>query len=367
MSEESKSKEESRSIDVISSEYDPYDQYEAISNVLHPDIIKDITIVTMIRVPAHLGTGRIGVILGCYSHDPNINIEVHENGRARFYWNNGEINLFGSKNLVDGKKHILGFIRNTTKKYIAIYLDGKLEAIVNRCGADKQFKANPLKFGRDYRSPELAFQGDILRLNMWRKAFTDKDIECMTDVWKNIECSVDKQRTFEVERFAVQRKNKLAVKSFTVISLVRICAKQLNVSNQQRIGVILGNYPKTQNCNFEIYTNGVTRLWWNNGQVDLHGKRNLIDNKKHCVIFMRDTTNGTISIYVDGQLDASTNQGDWHKKSSDLDQGTNLLVGRDHRNEGMAFKGDILRINAYHTAFSRQEIHAITRQWLLID
>ena len=118
---------------------------------------------TIIRVPSNGGSDRIGVILGTHPNPPNINIEIHRNGKLRFYWNN-EIDLYGKSNLIDGKKHIIAFVRDSKANEIRIYLDGKLEIKTNKCGTDKIIDTKCFLFGRDYRNESVAFKEDILRM-----------------------------------------------------------------------------------------------------------------------------------------------------------------------------------------------------------
>jgi len=46
----------------------------------------------------------------------------------------------------------------------------------------------------------------------------------------------------------------------------------------ERVGVILGNYNSAPNTNWEIDNSGEMRIWWNNGQLDLHGTSDLRDD-----------------------------------------------------------------------------------------
>eukprot|EP01084_Bolivina_argentea_P172246 298395_1 len=192
-----------------------------IYNYLSNEIIKDLTIMTIIRIPSTITNRnhRIGVIIGTYPHAPNINVEVHRNGKLRYFWNNGEIDLYGASNLVDDKKHIIGFVRDTIKNEILIYLDGKLEIKINKCGTDMIINTKCFLFGRDYRNESMAFRGDILRINVWYEAMSLNDIINIGNEWNENEYILEKQKQFELN---IKANNNIILNNFTVIALIKI-------------------------------------------------------------------------------------------------------------------------------------------------
>ena len=108
-----------------------------------------------------------------------------------------------------------------------------------------------------------------------------------------------------------------------------------------RVGVIFGNYNLDEpQVNFELHGNGQVRFFWNGGQVDIKGSTDLRDGKEHVVAFERNR-NETM-VLVDGKVEATGAAG------SDIPRrkyGT--WIGHDWREGGMAFRGDILRLEVH--------------------
>ncbi len=74
-------------------------------------------------------------------------------------------------------------------------------------------------------------------------------------------------------------------------------------NNNTRVGVIMGNYNKPNNCNIEIHALGQVRWWWNNGERDHKAKRDLRDGKWHHLVFIRDKSNKKFMMYIDGKVE----------------------------------------------------------------
>ncbi|MFA7514785.1 MAG: LamG domain-containing protein, partial [Bacilli bacterium] len=131
-----------------------------------------------------------------------------------------------------------------------------------------------------------------------------------------------------------------------------------DVANEERVGVIIGNYGQINNLNLEGYTNGTLRSWWNNGEVDLRGSTDL-RGKWHHVAMVRDKSINKIIIYIDGTIESESTVA-----------GTNINVifpfniGNDRRPApGMPFHGAIDDIRIYNRALTKGEIQFISNWW----
>jgi len=74
-------------------------------------------------------------------------------------------------------------------------------------------------------------------------------------------------------------------------------------NNNTRVGIIMGNYNKPNNCNIELHALGQVRWWWNNGERDHKATRDLRDEKWHHLVFIRDKSNKKFMMYIDGKVE----------------------------------------------------------------
>ena len=111
--------------------------------------------------------GRVGVIFGNYGNgmrgDRDINFEVYSSGQLRLYWNNGGVQLYGSKDLRDGVNHVVRFER--TRSATKIFVDGQLEK-TGSAGSDVPKRKVGSFIGNDWREGGMAFRGDIVQLKI---------------------------------------------------------------------------------------------------------------------------------------------------------------------------------------------------------
>ncbi|MCP4641904.1 MAG: DUF2341 domain-containing protein [bacterium] len=92
----------------------------------------------------------------------------------------------------------------------------------------------------------------------------------------------------------------------TVSAWVRIPrAGQEGLKEGERVGILLGDFPKGARCNFEIHADGRMRAYWNGGKIDQRGETDLRDGEWHFIAWTRDRTADRTCLYVDGKLDGS--------------------------------------------------------------
>jgi hypothetical protein len=126
-----------------------------------------------------------------------------------------------------------------------------------------------------------------------------------------------------------------------------------SVPDGSHVGVIIGNYDHYPNFNFEGYTGGGLRLWWNDGEVNVNTTNiDLRDDSWHHVAVTRDSVANQIIFYADGQKITSVNQ-----TGSNADYHWPLRIGRDFAsNPVFPFNGIIDEVRLWNVARSTQEI-----------
>lgn len=118
---------------------------------------------------------RVGNIIGNYNVNPHTNFEGSTNGRIRFYWNAGEVDLYGTQDL-RGKWHHVLVIRDTSTNKSTIYVDGKIEAS-KPAGTIKDIQW-PLRIGGDFRAtPGIPFNGVIDDVRIYNRALTPPEVQ----------------------------------------------------------------------------------------------------------------------------------------------------------------------------------------------
>ncbi|MCF7832658.1 MAG: T9SS type A sorting domain-containing protein [Candidatus Marinimicrobia bacterium] len=125
-----------------------------------------------------------------------------------------------------------------------------------------------------------------------------------------------------------------------------------NLISGERVGVLLGNYQDSPNVNWEIYSSGQLRFYWNAGEWNLLGSKDLRDNAWHHIAFIRDVSADSVFLYVDGVLDVSQ-----------VDAGTNITlassfyIGSDRRGSGVPyFHGIIDELRIWTTARTQDQL-----------
>ncbi len=119
----------------------------------------------------------------------------------------------------------------------------------------------------------------------------------------------------------------------------------------ERVGNVLGNYADNPNSNWELHSNGQMRLWWNNGEINTYGTTDLRDNTWHHVAWLRDKTAGAVSMYIDGQPEATLGN-----IGTDIDFVTPHRIGGDNRADPPSFHGLMDDFQVYSRALSQDEI-----------
>ncbi len=140
---------------------------------------------------------RVGIILGNFSSPNNINYEIHAQGQVRFFWNNGQANLYGTKDLRDGKWHHIAFVRIASENRFIAYIDGQEEFNIVKATSQVSFSSTH-RIGGDNRSNPPNFHGNIDELRIWNYARTQSEIASeMLDALKGSESGLLNYWNFE--------------------------------------------------------------------------------------------------------------------------------------------------------------------------
>lgn len=113
-----------------------------------------------------------------------------------------------------------------------------------------------------------------------------------------------------------------------------------------RVGNIIGNYPGSAIFNFEGYTNGQLRFYWNGGERDIiTANFDMRDDAWHHVAVTRDVNTNEIILYTDGEINLISDAG------SNVDIEWPLRIGNDFRGgAGIPFHGRIGEIRLWNVA-----------------
>ena len=107
--------------------------YISLANTYSAIGRQSLTVSGWAKIPSN-ATDRVGNFFGNFPDNSNVNLEVHSAGNMRIYWNNGEINAYGTTNLKDSSWHFLAYVRDKEKNHFRLYIDGKIEAEFNGSG-----------------------------------------------------------------------------------------------------------------------------------------------------------------------------------------------------------------------------------------
>lgn len=98
------------------------------------------------------------------------------------------------------------------------------------------------------------------------------------------------------------------------------------LSSGERVGILLGNYNSSPNCNWELHDDGQMRTYWNDGGVSLYGTTDLRDNIWHNIAWVRDKAANRSYMYIDGSLEKTITSA-----GSDVVFNSTHKIGADNR------------------------------------
>lgn len=124
-----------------------------------------------------------------------------------------------------------------------------------------------------------------------------------------------------------------------------------SVADATRVGNIIGNYGNAApNFNFEGYTSGRVRLWWNGGEIDNLVQMDLRGEWHHIAVTRKVSENKSV-IYIDGVEKLILISG------ANVDIKWPLRIGNDFRaGVGIPFNGLIDDVRVYNRALTLEEI-----------
>jgi len=146
------------------------------------------TIMAWAKIPLADSNGldqqeRVGVVLGNHSDSPNSNWEIHTQGQMRAWWNNGQIDHYGSTDLRDNQWHCLAWVRDRQAEQLRLYIDGELESTCDQAAADLVF-TTPHKIGADNRAGNSPnYHGLLDEMRISQRALSQSELRFH---WKNV-------------------------------------------------------------------------------------------------------------------------------------------------------------------------------------
>lgn len=129
-----------------------------------------------------------------------------------------------------------------------------------------------------------------------------------------------------------------------------------NIPDTTRVGIIFGNYPDTNNINFEIHQYGRPRIYWNAGEVDwIISTVDLRTNNWEHMSFVRNKLENKIYFYLNGNL-VSTREG----AGTNVNSSTSYYIGGDKRGAGSPWlNGSIDNLQIFNRALTEAQIKEI--------
>ncbi|MCP4690294.1 MAG: hypothetical protein GY859_19735, partial [Desulfobacterales bacterium] len=155
--------------------FDGKDDYIRLNKPL-PVFAGSFTVSMWVKVPSD-APGRVGVLLGDYALPGGlgVNFEIDAKGRIRMYWS-GDPDLSGKKDLRDDRWRFISFVRDKESNRVYGYVDGSVDLEHSGPIPDKEARIGHW-IGRDKRTGDTAFQGDVSEIQIWSRARGRDEIE----------------------------------------------------------------------------------------------------------------------------------------------------------------------------------------------
>ena len=129
-----------------------------------------------VKIDENSSDGRLGVTLGNWPSPRNINWEVHQRGRPRIYWNNGEVDWkVEGHDLRTGKWEHFAFVRDPSKNLFSFYRNGVLAATLTANSTDVIPETPPMA-GADYRGSGQTFKAQLDEVVVFNKVLTPTEV-----------------------------------------------------------------------------------------------------------------------------------------------------------------------------------------------
>lgn len=163
-------------------DFDGVDDYVDIGTNGSLGLTDTFTISLWVKFDNISSAARVGNIIGNYGVNPNFNLEGSTTGRIRFYWNSGDVDFFGTKDL-RGSWHQVTVVRDKTINKITVYVDGQIEA-EGDAGTNRDVQW-PLRIGGDFRAaPGMPFHGNVDNVKIYNRALSLEEISYLYNIEK---------------------------------------------------------------------------------------------------------------------------------------------------------------------------------------
>ncbi len=362
-----------------------------------------------IEMWAYFNDDGRGILLGDYSLSGaiNTNFERYTSGQLRIYWNNGALNYYTDADVVGtGRWEHLAFQRDKDANVFRIFVDGKLVSTFDDAGVDLAASI-PHYLGRDSRTGSTALNGRMSDVRIWNTVRTETEIRAdryqplsgnepgLAGYWKLdegtgavahdstaggnhgycslsvvpdlgpgkndgaingasptpvIDQSFSSAMTFNGDSDCVILSKPLPIfgGSFTI--------EMWAYFNDSGRDVLLGDYSLAGaiQTNFEKYTDGRLRIYWNGGNPNYLTNAGMITtNTWQHIAFQRDKAAGLFRVFVNGAL-----VGSYANIGNDLSASIPHYLGRDSRTGTTAMNGQLADVRIWNYARTHGDIQA---------
>ncbi|MFW6052753.1 MAG: tetratricopeptide repeat protein, partial [Desulfosalsimonas sp.] len=129
-----------------------------------------------------------------------------------------------------------------------------------------------------------------------------------------------------------------------------------SVPDDQRVGVITGSYPETNNINFEVHQTGNPRIWWNDGEIDVQINEEDVRTGEwlHFAV-VRNPADDEFRFYINGEVVESV-----VGTGEDVVPESPQIIGGDWRlDDGPIFHGRIGELRVWSQPKTEKEIKTL--------
>jgi hypothetical protein len=352
-------------------------------------------------------------LAGNYPEKPSINWEIHDEGRPRIYWNNGERDIIFNDDVRTALWEHLCFVRDPHSGKIRYFRNGNLIEEVEGAGSDVTL--GPILIGRDKRGDTSPyFRGAISMPRIFETALTVDSIKgemasscCSASAVLSLDfyggkvtdcngravavhgtkglappgpsiatCDYhsseatpsagDAQRAEAVEMARTSHAVSTSALAFNHPTDFLEIPKPLGgVPNTFMVWVLVafgvdgrlhlaGNYPDKPSINWEIHDEGRPRIYWNNGERDIIFNDDIRTNQWEHLCFVRDVASGKLRYYRGGELKQEVDGA-----GTDVQMPGGLLISKDKRGETSPyFRGGMAMVRIFERALSQADVQA---------
>ncbi|MDR2828022.1 MAG: metallophosphoesterase [Acholeplasmatales bacterium] len=318
-----------------------------------------------VNAPTNSTGTRYGTIVGTYLNgndtDTSINLEIQVNGLVDLYWK-GAHYRFTNFDARNGEWTHIAVVRNKENSTLTLYVNGSVKQILTSKVLPDFLPKNQFWIGRDARKT-MYFTGRMHYAGIFSNSRSEDQIKedmLSYPVYGSEGVLLSELLDYDVVKYPHDKLEYVAPALPKVPNTFEAWIKlPVTLDDHVRGGVIFGNYNwgvGVGYCNFEIYTFGNFRIYWNSGEVQyIFRGVDLRTGEFEHIALVRDESNNTFTFYHNGEEIESIT-----RPSSTVPSLSRYAFGVDWRNwstsDKFPFLGEIRQVSVYSDPLSSSEI-----------